>query len=178
MADDDDWDDALGERAQQTVSPDVVRKLLQMNPALRARGMDTGMALEQMNQAQAQKTVENAKPKSTGTTQKPATQKPMTGKPTTGAPGGQNDVMAALKELKLRQQAGNKRIDDELAKLKKAREDLAAGLRDQWIDWLLANDPDMRSPVTQGMLEKEKDFLQQIGFTVKGYIEHRTRTGK
>src|SRR4051794_17893636 len=121
---DDEWDDALGDRAQQTVSPDVVRKLLEMNPALRERGMTTNIAMDQMNQAQTQKAVAEAhakKPASAGLTQKPAsagaTQKPASGgatqKPSSKGVQGGGDVVSAFKELKQRLATGNGRIDEE-----------------------------------------------------------------
>lgn len=168
----DDWDDALGNKANPTVSPDVVRKLLEMNPSLRERGMTTNIALNQMNDAQAQKQVAEAQPK------KP-TSSAVAAKPGTKPPAAPNaDIVAAFKELKKRLSDGNKRIDDELAKLKKQRDELAMAMRDELTNWILKNDADMRSPVTQSMLDQEKAFLAQVGFTVKAYVEQRTRKSK
>ncbi|MCC6808180.1 MAG: hypothetical protein IT381_12215 [Deltaproteobacteria bacterium] len=176
---DDDWDDALGDRAQQTVSPDVVRKLLEMNPALRERGMTTNVALDQANQAQTQKAIAEAqakKPASVGVT-KPASVG-ATQKPASKGVEASSDVVSAFKELKTRLANGNKRIDEEMAKLKKAKDELSHQMRAQLVDWLMQNDPDMRSPVTQSVLDQEKAFLQQVGFTVKGYVEERTKKAK
>jgi hypothetical protein len=169
---DDEWDDALGDKAQPTVSPDVVRKLLEMNPSLRERGMTTNIAMNQMTDAQAQKQFADAqgkKPASTGVAAKPVTRPPA---------ASNTDIVAAFRELKKRLGDGNKRIDDDMQKLKKQREELAVAMRDELTNWILKNDPDMRSPVTQSMLDQEKAFLLQLGFTVKAYVEQRTRNTK
>lgn len=156
MADDDDWDDVLGDRAKQTVSPDVVRKLLEMNPALRERGMTTNVALDQMNDAQAKKP----------TTQKPAS---------TSGNSAKNDLISAMKELRTRLDNGNARIDAEMAKLKKAREDLATAMRAELTQWFVTNDPSISSPVSQRVLNHEKAFLQAIAFSIDRYVDERSR---
>ncbi len=161
----DSWEDALGERAQQTVSPEMVRKLLEMNPALREAGMTTNGAIDQVQQAHlktANEASANKKPASVGIA--------ATGRSGT-PPGG--DIVQAFGDFKQKLAAERKRIDDEMEKLKKAKDDSLAQTRERVTQWLLQNDPDMRSPVTQTLLEKEKAFLDLIGFSVKGYVEKR-----
>ena len=92
--------------------------------------------------------------------------------------GSDGDIVSAFGEMKRRLGAENKRIDEEIARLKKSREDAATQTRDRVRQWLIEHDPDVRSPVTQSVLDQEKAFLQQVGFTVKGYVEERTKKAK
>ena len=167
---DDNWDDALGDRAQQTVSPDIVRKLLEMNPALRESGMTTNATVEHVQRAHQQ----------AAKTPAPAAKKPASMGIVNQAPraGSDGDIVSAFGEMKRRLGAENKRIDEEIARLKKSREDAATQTRDRVRQWLIEHDPDVRSPVTQSVLDQEKAFLQQVGFTVKGYVEERTKKAK
>ena len=161
---DDDWDDVLGDRAKQTVSPDVVRKLLEMNPALRERGMTTNIAMGQMNEAQANKPASGA-----------VVKKPMSSASTSRPQSGGPDLFSAVNELRTRLVSGSKRIDDEIARLTKEKAALTHAMRDQLTQWFVANDPNIQSPVSQRVLDQEKKFFDQLGFTIDGYIAARTK---
>lgn len=151
-----DWGDALDDRAQQTVSPDVVRKLLEMNPALRESGMTTNAMVNQAKKAHAQ----------AASGQRGAAN-------TTAAPV--DDIFTVLGDWKRELAVEQQRIDTEIERLNKQRKEVAALTKEKMMRWLGANDPDMRSPVTQQVLEQEKPFLDQLGFSVKEYVARRLK---
>src|SRR5687768_10721081 len=49
--DDDEWGSILGKHKEVALAPDVARRLLELNPAMREKGMNTNMVVEQSRQA-------------------------------------------------------------------------------------------------------------------------------
>lgn len=48
-------------------------------------------------------------------------------------------------------------------------------LLDQLTSWLSINDPELRSPFTQQVLEQKKALLASLGFDVKAYVASRMK---
>lgn len=152
-----DWDDALGDRKVQTVSPDMVRRLLEMNPALRAQGLNTNYAVAQAHKAQNQ-AAQGHKAPAAGQSQT-----------------SNDDIFTAFASIKGELATQQKAFDTEIERLTREKKNALTATLDRVQRWLQANDPDMRSPVTQQVLEQDKNFLDAIGFTVKDYVATRLK---
>ena len=152
-----DWDDALGDRKVQTVSPDLVRKLLAMNPALREQGLNTNFATAQAQKAQIA-AAQGHKAPAAGQSQT-----------------SNDDIFTAFASMKGDLGTQQKQIDIEVERLTRERDALRTATLERVHRWLQTNDPDMRSPVTQQVLEQDKKFLDEIGFNVKDYVAARLK---
>ncbi|MCC6810607.1 MAG: hypothetical protein IT381_24465 [Deltaproteobacteria bacterium] len=148
--DDDPWQ-TLDSQQAQGISPEMARKLLSMNPAMRERGMTT---------AQLVKDSASAKPGSV----KPAAK---------AAPEGGFET--ELVELKNKLDAEEKRIAEAQKQLEQARAEAKQASFHGVVKWLLSKDPDITSPLNQQVLKDEAAFLQRVGFDMKKYGEERKK---
>ncbi len=168
-------------------TPEHMRKLVKMNPRLRPEGLDTNQAADQLRDA-----MEQAK-------QFAAAQR--AGKATTAAPSalgvtgvaappqsGQSlvqvldAVRAWLKNEQQQVEQHEKQAQAELQAAQKKLSELAArktqlkgAACDRFIDAMLAIDPNMTSPKTNVVLQSEKAFLDQIGFSPQRLLERERR---
>ena len=148
---DDSWDDDVESARKAGVTPEVARKLLQMNPSLRDQGHTTARLVEQSSKQPG--------PKST---------------PPVRADG--ESVYEFLKRLFADTKATEDRIAAERKKLAAEEASLNQTVVSAFEQWLLKNDADLRSPVTQSAIEKHQKDLQKAGFTVGSYIKkHREK---
>ncbi len=152
----DDWDDALGDRKVQTVSPEMVRKLLEMNPALRAQGLNTHGAVAQAQQAHIRAAQGQRPPKA-------------------AAASGGDDIFAAFKSFESDLLAEQQRVASEISRLQQDSAKAKIAALDRVHHWLQSNDPNVSSPVTQQVIEQSKAFLDGIGFSVKAYVAERLK---
>ncbi|MCC6808658.1 MAG: hypothetical protein IT381_14635 [Deltaproteobacteria bacterium] len=160
----DPWDGVLGEQEQDAIPPDLARKLLDLNPALREAGEDTMRMVERSRkQASAQATAAQ-----TGAAPIAAT---------TAIPKSTR-IIDALADVKAALDRDEKRVDAEIKKLQAEKSALKPAVLDRFCRWLSEHDPDLRSPVTQQALEDEKAYLTKIGFSVKGYIAAQRKGAK
>lgn len=156
-ASDDPWDSVLGDKKEPTMTPDLAHKLLEMNPELRKKGASTGWVVNQAQKAAL-------KGKRATATPEPASKS--------------GDVFAKIDELKQRVQKEQERLRAEIQRLKDAEAAVKIQARDDFVRWLIDNDPDARSPIVQQVLADEKNFLDGVGFSIRYYIDEKKRSGR
>lgn len=142
------WDEAADDVAKPVgVSATVAKALLAMNPALRDQGLDTMKLVRQSQDA--------AVPQQGSKAAKPS------------AKQGVYELLRAL-------DADVKKRDAELmaqiAQLEVDRKKLAAQAREAVSKWLVDNDPDILSPVTQGALKDFTALITAIAFKTQDYV--------
>lgn len=164
-----DWDDLLGEAKSSGISPDMARALLQMNPAMRDKGVNTAWVVNQSQDAQH----------AGKTGAKPATAKPATAKPATAtASPSSGDVYQLIETHEKRMAEDETRFDLEIKKLNEAKQQNRARILAELMTALAAKDPELLSPFTQQALSDKKAALEKLGFSVKGFAEHRRNSRK
>ena len=146
--------------AEDGISDEMVRKLLTLNPALRNQGMNTESTVTMMQRARGSAAA-------AATSSKPAVAARVS-----ESAGG---VITAVREMQTKLAAGRAEIDSEMAALHKRRASLNAEALAAFTAWLEKNDADVRSPVTQKVIEREKTFFNDIGFTIDGYVDRRMK---
>lgn len=144
------------EEEDKGVQADIARKILALNPSLRDAGVDTMRAVES-TKARDEKKVDQPDAGVKGS----AAPKPVQG----------NRIVDAIADVKRTLDTDDKRLEAEIARLTKERAGLKNAALERIMRWLQSNDPDLRSPVTQAMLQDEKPFLDKIGFSIKKYID-------
>lgn len=149
------WDDAAEEDAKDSgVSPAVAKVLLAMNPGLREQGLDT-MKVVRQSQDRA------AKPEAQGSNKKD-----------TGASG----IYALLIDVEKEFKKKDAELLAQLQMIEVERKKTANEARDKLVQWLLKNDPDILSPVSQGALKDHAAAIQAFGFKTADYIaQHRKK---
>ncbi|MCC6808761.1 MAG: hypothetical protein IT381_15150 [Deltaproteobacteria bacterium] len=154
MADEkNDWRSKLGEKKPRGVSPDVARKILDLNPKLREEGKDTAWMVGQSASAQQ------------------GNKAALAPSPSASPPDSQKAFAAQQAAL----DKDDARIDTEIKRL---QEEKAANKRrtlDELIAWLFENDPELRSPMTQQTMSETKAFLDRIGFSMKVYSDAKKK---
>lgn len=144
----DEWDDLADKAAaEQGISPEIARAVLATNPTLRAGGMSTDMLVKQSKPNQQQGKVA-----------------PKPGAPASGSLVDVSKVLdKRLADAKTKREKDIADAEQHFAAEKKA-------LLESLTQWLHQNDPELRSPFTQQVLEQKKALLQAIGFDVKAYV--------
>ena len=90
-------------------------------------------------------------------------------KPSSGA-----GVFDVLKATAQRLDAEEKRLAEAVARLEQEKKQLRQQELAAFERFLSQHDPDVRSPVTQDALSRNKSLLDRLGFSVKAYIDkHR-----
>lgn len=146
------WDDAAAQVVKETgVSPSVAKALLAMNPALRDQGLDTMKLVRQSQDAAASKAPAGGA--------KPA-------KPADKSDG----IYAVLQGMDKDLQRRDAELKAEITRLEAERKRLAEASRQELSKWLVAHDPDILSPVTQGALKDFQALVTAIGFKTADYI--------
>lgn len=149
MAKDDDPWEKLDAQQKDGLSPEMARKLLAMNPAMRDRGMNTQNLV-----ADSQK--KGAKPAAVAST-------------------SDKGLHSELEAIRRHLDDEEKRITEAQKQLERdrilAKEKSFASL----VKWLLAKDPDITSPLNQQALKDEATLLGRIGFDMKRYAEARKK---
>lgn len=152
---------------QAGVSPSIAKALLQLNPALREQGFTTTSLVAGSQQASAAK---NAPPTEKGKSAAAPTAAPSPGSahsPTADTFAlfeGFSGQIATIEEEAKRQRAA----------IEANRQRALLTIREHLEKWLLENDPDLRSPVTQEALQRHKSELSELGFSVRDYVtKHR-----
>ena len=148
------WDVLEEDKGLEGVSPEIAHALLEMNPALRAKGMNTNLVIEQSKK-----------------------QSPQPAKPTTSAETSAS-ILTAVTKLKQGVATEDKLLGEEITKLQTKRAQIKVQAAEKLIQWLMHFDPELRSPMTQQVLESEKPFLDGIGFSIKRYVEARKKDAR
>ncbi|MCC6806217.1 MAG: hypothetical protein IT381_02240 [Deltaproteobacteria bacterium] len=145
------WDDAAEEDAKEAgVSPAVAKALLAMNPALRAQGLDTKKVVRQSQDLAAGKGTADAK--------SAAKVDPSAG------------IYAVLAQLEAEFKRKEHELQSQLALIEVERKKNANDARDRLTQWLIKNDPDILSPVSQGALKDHAPVIAAFGFKTADYI--------
>lgn len=143
-----------GGQAPVGISPAVASALLRLNPQLREQGHTTASLVAGSQQAGHGK----------ATTKKAA------------APASVVGAFEHFENVKKRVEQAEGLAQKRAAEAQQA---LRASLEEElklFERWLLSNDADLRSPITQEAIERYSVLLQKLGFTVKGYVNrHRQR---
>lgn len=154
----DEWDelvDASGAPDTTGISPEIARRVLDMNPRMRDEGKDTAWLV---NESQANKLKGGAQPgKAAPPGNKPA-------RPS-------ESVVATVGALKAQMADAEKRHAKEVAEAQARLAQTKAQTLDALVSWLKQNDPELRSPFTQQVLEEDKAFFDKLGFSLKRYVE-------
>jgi hypothetical protein len=141
------WDELSSDEKPAGMSPDMAKKLLAMNPALRQQGFSTEGIVAQ----------------------KPVRQTPKAS--ASAAVGFDALVVAASGELA----EERKLIAKEIEALERRGAEAKARALDRIGAWLLSNDPNMLSPVTQAAFNKHKPLLDSLGFSLPAFLEARAK---
>lgn len=162
--------------------PEHIKMLVRMNPALKQEGLDTAQSASQLRDA-----VSKARAVAAGTPM-PTEPKPATG---AAAPTGLSlleTIQAAKKahqkeQAELAEQAKElnaelQKVQARVQKLNDERKAAAARRCDEVISRLLSIDPDMTSPKTKLVLESEKSFLNEVGFSPAKVLEREKQKKK
>ena len=186
MADDKDddapvsWNDfAEGDEERLGISKDVLRKLMQMNPALRG-----GRSTEDLLRHVKAQMKEGAPRDATGgkaPAQRGGPGATMTGgapaqrgsAATGGTPVRLGDISAAVTAAKLDFEAQQKRLDAELKRIENERAAFQQRALAALLDACLEIDPALASPQSQRILQQEKAFLDKLGFSAAKLAERR-----
>jgi hypothetical protein len=155
-------------------SEEYIRKLLQMNPALKGDGMSTNTAVAQLTGALSD-AKDGKAPKAAAVGGTSAAADKIGGQTLVQAMENVKRWMsteqAALtgKEAELATQL--KALQAEQKQILDAKKSIGERACSLFIERLLAIDPNMVSPKTQSLLDHERAFLTQIGFTPRKVIE-------
>jgi len=152
---DDNWEDeALADQRDAGMTVDAARKILQINPGLRAKGADTSFIIKQ------------------------GTRSPDEAKSATPPPP-KDDPLAAAKDVDHLLELTNERYKKDKRELETQLTILQAklgGLKNNYckavMDKLAGLDRNLTSPMTQVALAKHKATVSEIGFTPEKYMEH------
>lgn len=74
--------------------------------------------------------------------------------------------------LEKKYQLEKKELEDEIKRLTERQRSLKPRYRDMLMDRLLEIDPNMVSPKTGFVLKDKKVWLDEVGFTIEGFIAH------
>lgn len=148
-------------------SPDHIKKLLKMNPAMKPVGMDTNQAAENllgaMQQAKQFKAAQQA-PQNASLVQ-------LLDNVRTWMKQEQTQLNQTEKDL----QAEIAGLQKKLGENAKRKTELQSAACERFMDAMLAVDPNMTSPKTNVVLQSEKSFLDQIGFSPQKLMEHERK---
>jgi hypothetical protein len=158
MADDDNWEDeALADQRQSGMTVDAARKILQVNPALRAKGADTDFIIKQGTRSPEQGAQKLNKPPE----------------------GARDSGLAAAKDadhlLELAGQSYQKEkreLETQIGLLQAKLSGLKSTYNKAVMDKLEALDRNLSSPMTQAALQQHKKTVDEIGFTPQKYMEY------
>ena len=154
--DKDAWDDLADEDAKaQGISPEIARAVLATNPQLRDGGMTTDLLVKQ-----------HQKPGAAGPGKASDKPKPVT----TGA-----SFIETAKQLEKRFNEAKSKRERELMEAEARFTAEKKALLEAMTQWLVQNDPELRSPFTQQMLEQKKALFASFGFDVKVYVAARMK---
>jgi hypothetical protein len=141
------WGAVLAKAKAMGLTPALARKILDMNPKLRQAGFDTVSLVAQSNAAEQSK-----------------------GAPRKEEPPAERSVFALLAERRRDLDERQAQAEREIARLKGELDAYRRTTCGELTRWLMANDRELRSPVTQQALSEENDFLICVGFSVKDYV--------
>lgn len=143
----------------------MARALLQMNPAMRDKGVNTAWVVNQSQDAQH----------AGKTGAKPAPAKPA---PSVAPSPSGGDVYQLIEAHEKRMAEDETRFDLEIKKLSEAKQQNRTRILGELMTALAAKDPELLSPFTQQALSDKKAALEKLGFSVKGFAEHRRNSRK
>lgn len=130
------------------LSPEMAKALLAMNPALREQGF--------------------CEKKLVAASQAPQTVQPVAAKST-------ESLLEVVAGETTRLAEAQRAADDAIAKLKAEKDAAKAAALAAVYAWLCKRDPDLLSPLTQRVLQQQKEKLAAIGFTIDGYMAARKK---
>lgn len=168
-----DWNQFLeGDEKKLGLSKDVVRKLREMNPALKD-GSSTEDFLK--NVRSQVKMPAGAAP----VTRAPGAASPVgikTGPPVAAA-AHVGDLLTAVATIKTAHEHETAKLDDEIKKLQGMQANMRGSTLDKLIDAILDIDPGLTSPKSNYVLGQEKKFMDSVGFSMERLVE-RQKTRK
>ena len=156
MADDEDWEnEVLSEKKEAGISKDAARKLLEINPGMREKGVDTNFIVKQSEQAKAGHALTKAPPQNRELGFDAA-----------------KDVDHLL-ELAGKQYAQEKReIESELSILQAKLNGMKGRYLRSMMNRLTELDRTLSSPMTHAALQQHKVIMNELGFTPHKFMEH------
>lgn len=165
-----DWNQFLeGDEKKLGLSKDVVRKLREMNPALKD-GSSTEDFLKNV------RSQVKSGPTSPAVARAPGAASPVgvkTGPLTPHAAPTAGDLLTAVAALKLAHDQENLKLDEEMKRLvaqQRANKDTTCA---KLLDAVLDIDPGLTSPKSNFVLAQEKKFLDGVGFSMEKLVERQ-----
>ncbi|MCC6806047.1 MAG: hypothetical protein IT381_01375 [Deltaproteobacteria bacterium] len=149
-------------------SKDLLRKARAVNPSLAEQGSTTELFMN----------VQAAKAKPAASTTKPAATKGggQAAAPSASASGG--DFFTAFYARKQHHQDERERLTQELARVDRELATLGPSTAEALVELLLAADPGVANPQTLEILQREKAFLDRVGFSQRQLVERRLQEQK
>jgi len=153
-------DDILSDSVivSHTLSVDLARKLLQTNPAMREKGIDTDFIVNQAGRVQP-----------TTTSVQKSSQKIERDRKNELSSTQDADHLFELAEQQYEQE--RQELETQLFKLKQRLTRLKTHYLHATIDQLLHLDSDLSSLVTKEAIQTHRRFLDNLGFTLTGFVE-------
>ena len=157
MADDDDWEnEVLGDKKEAGITVDAARKLLEINPGMRQKGVDTNFIVKQSEQAKsAPSSFTKAPPKN----REPAFE-------------SAKDVDHLLELTGKGYQQEKRELESELSIIQAKLNGLKGRYCRSMMNRLVDLDRNLTSPLTQAALTQHKSIVTEIGFTPQKFMEH------
>jgi len=168
-----DWNQFLeGDEKKLGLSKDVVRKLREMNPALKD-GSSTEDFLKNV------RSQVKSGPGAPALARAPGAASPVgvrTGpQAPIAAPAG--DLLTAIAAIKAAHEQENFKIEEEIKKLQALQAGSRGSTLDKLIDAILDIDPGLTSPKSNYVLTQEKKFMDSVGFSMERLVD-RQKTRK
>lgn len=152
----DEWGAQLDGKDAPAVglNREMLRKALSLNPALKKHNTTTDI-MEQLEKASSERKVVQS--------EEPSERRVVT------------DLVEGMVQVRDRYLDDKKRLRAEIAKLQAQEKELAPKALDRVLDMILQIDPNMTSVQTTTMLDMEKTFLNEVGFTPRKVIEKKLK---
>jgi len=162
-----DWNQFLeGDEKKLGLSKDVVRKLREMNPALKDGSSTEDFLKNVRSQVKSGP--------SSSVARAPGAASPVGVKTGPGAAAvAPGDLLTAVSALKLAHDQQNLKLDEEMKKLvaqQRSNRDLTC---ERLLDAVLDIDPGLTSPKSNFVLSQEKKFLDSVGFSMEKLVERQ-----
>jgi hypothetical protein len=160
-------DDVLADRPNHGMSPEAAHRILEMNPAMREKGADTGFLVNQAHRAHL--AARGEKKDAQLSASKPAVSPLATVRDA--------DHLFNLAQQRLEQE--RRELETQLSLIQAK----LAGMKERHLgevmDKLAELDANLSSVVTQASLQSYKKFLDSLGFSPQKFIERlRAKRGK
>ena len=170
---------------QNEADLEIFRRMVKMNPTMRAPGLDTTQAAGELREAMKQAKAQAQPKAATGASPapKPATRPGMSTQPPSAPPSQvataagalrpavktsavvATDLVSAVTALEQRFVVENKNALAQIELFEAQLKELPKKVLERIVATMVKNDPQLRSPKTQHILKLKKEFLDAIGFS-------------